>query len=312
MISTGGRAFMSGVRGVLLVAGSDVRSRVRTRRWRRLLLGWAVFMGLAAAAAWWGFAGREGAGVGVFGTLMCVVLVGTLLIAPLGTARPGDRVDTPSLTPAENALGELLAAWGAGLVVLAVAVPFAASPVFTGDVGAPAALVALSVTALLIGVVCTVSQALPGAAASCLAVLGLLFGTVVGYSSVSTLGPGENERRGWWVLTASPLVVVADATPRLSSSLYCYPPGKFDEPLCQREMAPFDVLGEVGEWARDRVSDGHRSYEPFVRGQEPPRPGPVWPYGFGFHLVLAAAAVAVTIRRARRSAKAVEPGVPAP
>lgn len=317
--------------GVLVVARQELRTRLRTGRWRWLMAAWFIVVGgfsvLFRAAL--GASDTESAGVPMFGGLLLFVLALTLLVAPALTAQSinGDRergtlatLQITRLSAAEIALGKLLAAWGVGLSVLALTLPFIAWPVVEGDIRLGRGIVVTLVVALLIGVVCAISMGLSAlvvrsitsALLSYLTVFALMLGTVLLYfltlpfteESRPDTYTVQHSERVWWLLAPNPFVVLADAAPRLPAPRQ---PSRPDE----YEPEPFDPLGGIGRNVRDaRQGPGHQEFVAYndyedVRVDEA---GPVWPYGLAFNLVLAGGAVWITIRRLRTPAKTLPRG----
>ncbi|GAA2801377.1 ABC transporter permease [Saccharopolyspora taberi] len=159
--------------GIATVARQEFRVRLRTGRWRWLLLAWflviaafSVLLRLALAVPEF----DEGpTGIPLFGSVMLFVLGLAMLVAPALTAQSinGDRergtlapVQVTRLTPAEIVLGKLVAAWGTALVFIALTVPFVVWAILEGGVGIVRAVVVLLIVSLLVGVICAVAQGL--------------------------------------------------------------------------------------------------------------------------------------------------------
>lgn len=317
--------------GAALVARQELRIRLRTGRWRWLLASWLVvvllFTGLLKAALVTGEAERPH-GVSMFGTLMLFVLALALLISPALAAQSinGDRergtlatLQVTQLSPLEIALGKLAAAWVVGLVALGLTVPCVVWSVAEGGVGLVRPFVVMGLVALLIGVVCAVSQALSALLArsitsalmSYLAVFALTVGTLIAFGLVVPLTSEKvyEEHRGgsyeidqtredrvWWLLAPNPFVVLADAAPQQ--------PPSFDPVTGDYVPQPFDPLGEIGRSVREiRLPPWERSY--YVA----PEPPPVWPYGLGFNLALGGAALYITTRRLRTPSRTLPRGI---
>lgn len=156
--------------GIAAVARHEFRVRLRTGRWRVLLVLWFLLVaGLTALLGWATYSVEEltQRGVPVFGGLMMLLMSLSMLVVPALSAQSvnGDRergvlatLQVTLLTPTEIALGKLAAAWGVSLVFLVVATPMAASTLFMGGVGVGRLLVTLLVVAVLLGVVAAISQ----------------------------------------------------------------------------------------------------------------------------------------------------------
>ena len=331
-------------RGMLLVARLEFRTRLRTGRWRILFGAWFLVVAVFSLLLR-GLVDTESAdedGIAMFGTLLLFVLLLMLLITPALTAQSinGDRergtlapLQLTRLTPLEIASGKLLAAWSTGLAVLALALPFIAWPVLEGDVSPVRGIVCVAVTALLIGVVCAVSQALSALVArgvtsallSYLTVFGLMFGTVIAFFLVFSFFTTEHyegadgyyrseepdTRYTWWILAPNPFVVLADAAPDVPRERVCpfYP----DAPEAECYYASdddADILGLVGQSVRETrvgVRKPGESYEAYERRKE--AAPAVWPYGLGANLILAAGSLTITTRRLRVPVERLPKGV---
>src|SRR5690554_7792587 len=108
---------------MLTVAVHEFRLRLRAGRWRALLAAWFVALLLLTALLRSALveSGQQRPGTDMFGGLMLVMLALALLVVPALTAQSvnGDRMrgvlatlQTTLLTPAEIAVGKLVAAWG--------------------------------------------------------------------------------------------------------------------------------------------------------------------------------------------------------
>jgi ABC-type transport system involved in multi-copper enzyme maturation permease subunit len=253
--------------------------------------------------------GQPEPGTDMFGGLMLFMLGLALLVVPALTAQSvnGDRergvlaiLQTTLLTPAEIAVGKLVAAWGVSLVFLVVSLPLIWWCIAEGGVSVTRVAVCLGVTALLLGVICAIAQCLSAllarsttsAVMSYLAVFALTVGTVIAFGLTVSVtqqtvtvrtdaAPFENTYsrpdRVWWLLAPNPFVIVADAAPR---------------PAVRAEYpTQLDVLGELGRGIRSA------RYEVTVEGTQIVTDKAVWPYGLAANLLLGAGAVALTTRR---------------
>jgi len=325
--------------GVAIVAAQEFRLRIRAGRWRWLLAIWtAVVIGFAVLLRL-GLAGTDSvdstrpAGPPLFGGTLLFVLGLALLVVPALTAQSvnGDRergtlatLQITRLSAAEIGLGKLAAAWGAALIFLALTLPVVIWAMIEGGLPFINVVVTLLVVALLLGVVCAVSQAwsalfarsITSALVSYLTVFALTIGTLILFglttalttqSVTSTYDDGSDtpqtytEQRArtdrtWPLLAPNPFVILADAAPRL--------PAKTDPVTGEPLDRPLDPLGGIG----DSVRDARRSPESDVRptgviledGPIPrDDPGPVWPWGLAFNVALGVGAAVITIRRLR-------------
>ena len=315
-------------RGVRLVAVQEFRMRLRTGRWRWLLGAWVLVLTLFTVLLDWALvaSGTQGAvGVPMFGVLMLFVLGLVLVVSPVLTAQSvnGDRergtlatLQTTRLTAAQIALGKLLAGWAVGLIALALTLPFVGWAMVNGGLTAQRVAAVLAIAALLMGVVCAISQALSSLLArsitsallSYLTVFALTAGTVIAFGLAAPLvaeraGVGDYEHtvnrtdRVWWLLAPNPFVILADSAPHLPPRVVVMDQGQ------RVRVEPDDPLSGLGSAVR-RVR-----LPPDGRGGEVTSAPPVWPYGLGFDLLLAAGAVAVTVRRLRAPSGKLPTGV---
>ncbi|WP_433474646.1 ABC transporter permease [Spirillospora sp. CA-142024] len=317
-------------RGIGLVARQEIRTRLRTGRWKVLLGAWFLIVNglgllfrLALEAGETSSYGEPG--IPMFGGVLLGVLVLILLVTPAlsGQSINGDRergtlatLQVTRLTPGEIALGKLAAAWGTGLVALLLTLPSLLLPVVEGAIGVGRALVVLVVTALLMGVVCAVSQAWSALLArsvtsilmSYLTVFALLAGTPLLFALATPMTAErhndgdayyneEHTERIWWLLAPNPVVVLADAAPRLHGKRIIV-----GDQVITRTPSD-DPLGELSRSVRD-VREGDDGFE-----DGSSEGGAVWPWGLAFDLALAAGAVAITATRLRTPLYKVPKGV---
>lgn len=306
--------------GVLLVMGQEFRVRLRTGRWRWLLGAWVVVIGLFTALLDLALEDTEKPhGIPLFGGLMLFVLGLILIISPALTAQSinGDRergtlatLQVTRLTPAEIAVGKLLAAWGVGAGALALTLPFVGWALAEGGVSVIRAAVVLFVVLLLVGVVCAISQALSALLArsitsallSYVTMFALTVGTLVAFglsAGVMSTDGSEGSHKVWWMLAPNPFVVLADAAPRLPAVRQ-----PLDNPTDGYVQRPTDPLGEIGRSVREiRSPSGYIDENTSSNGSA------VWPYGLGFDLLLGVGALWLTIRRLHTPARALLKGV---
>ncbi|TDC44665.1 ABC transporter permease [Actinomadura sp. KC345] len=325
-------------RGIGLVARQEIKTRLRTGRWKTLLAVW--FVAVNGLGVLFGLAVRAGdssdfgdSGVPVFGGVLLGVLVLTLLVTPAlsGQSINGDRergtlatLQVTRLAPGDIALGKLVAAWGTGVLTLGLTLPCVLWPVATGAVGPGRALVVLGVIVLLIGVVCAVSQAwsallsrsITSVLMSYLTVFGLLVGTpllfMIGTAlTAERIDHGEHTHtkehteRVWWLLAPNPVVVLADAAPRLPERRILV-----GDHVMTRTPSD-DPLGGLSRDVREiRHGDGDDGGSLYGDGSRDEEDGKaVWPYGLLFNLALGAGAIRVTTSRLRTPLHRVPKGV---
>ena len=178
------------------------------------------------------------------------------------------------------------------------------------------------VVALLIGVVCAISQAMSAMLArsitsallSYVTVFVLSIGTLIGFSllieivrtprSIDT-GSGSyvvyDSRTDlvWSVLAPNPFVVLADSAPRV--------PPRVTQSGDVVRIEDYDVLSALGRSIRDMRRPPNAPYTTFDNQVIPG--DPVWPWGLGFDVLLGVGSVAITIRRLRAPARRLATGV---
>lgn len=159
--------------GVATVLRLELRQRVRSTRWLVALGVWVavlllvtVLVGYAlTTVAGEGGDGADGLGPVVFDAVVTLVLTMGLLVSPAlaATSINGDRsagtlapLQVTLLSPLDIALGKLLAAWTASLVLLAAATPFVLWAFTRGGVPGAALVGALALTAVTLLVVCAI------------------------------------------------------------------------------------------------------------------------------------------------------------
>jgi ABC-2 type transport system permease protein len=338
------------VHGVRTVAVLELRQRVKSSRWIIILLVWALVVGVLTALIRWAIFDatlsdeNRAAGATMFGVIVFMVLSLGGLVSPAlsATSVNGDRaagvlatMQSTLLSPAELAVGKLLAAWTCALALLVVALPFVAWAYFEGGTPIGRLLVTLVLLALTLLVVCAIGLGYSALTAktSSSAVLTYLTVAFLGVglpilfaltlplvtvrervpvresvevsqtnngvtvsrcqTNLRYLSPTHTER-SWWLLAASPYVVVADAAPR--------PPGNSDnDPLTAiRTGVRTARLGPAKseDWCNDGITDAAGQAEDERRSKLEP----TWPYGLAVDLLVGAGFLALTIRRLRTPA----------
>lgn len=163
---------------VRTVAVLELRQRVRSTRWRVMLIVWGVVLvllcgGLTALAGMSGGRHEEIVPILYDLTLGFVLGIG-LIVAPTlsATSINGDRADATlallqatALRSHEIVVGKLLAAWLAALAFLAVAAPFLLAFTMTGGASWTALAGHLLILAVSLGAVCAVGLGLSAATA---------------------------------------------------------------------------------------------------------------------------------------------------
>lgn len=325
---------------VWLVARQEFRMRLRTGRWRWLLGGWLVLVGvftvLLDLTVQTGYAfGSDNSrrGVPLFGFLMFFVLGMMLVISPTLTAQSinGDRergtlatLQVTRLRPLEIALGKLLAGWSVGLVALALTLPYTAYAMTRGGIEAGRVLAVYGVVALLVGVVCALSQAfsallarsITSALLSYLSVAALSVGTLLAFALISPL---TNERvsvntpdgtftqeithyeRTWWLLAANPFVILADSAPQAPARVVVVGDESY--------VDDYDPLSGLGRSVRGLRVPPSTVYTPEEAVARQTRALPVWPTGLIVQGALGLGAFAVTAYRLRTPSRRLAKGV---
>src|SRR4051812_9439864 len=160
--------------GMATVARQEFRLRIRAGRWRWLLSIWFAILLLFTAllrGALGGFTETAVAdkGIVIYGGLMLFVLGLALLVVPALAAQSvnGDRergtlatLQVTRLSAGDICLGKFTAAWGTGLVFLALSLPLVGYAITQKGVPVTRVLVVTVVLALLLGTICAVSLAL--------------------------------------------------------------------------------------------------------------------------------------------------------
>lgn len=345
-------------RGVRTVIVLELRQRVRSTRWWIVLVVWAVVLTVLTAlihnaimdtlvSDYGSSTDRQQAGAIVFGSVVLLVLSLGGLVAPAITATSinGDRsagvlatLQSTLLTPAEIALGKLLAGWATSMALLVVALPFLGWAYLDGGTPFPRLAVTTTLLALLLVVVTAIGLGISALAARAAT------SAVLTYLVVAALGIGlpllfalsmhlvtqpepveytypvwddsgewtgryvtEEETREvthteriWWLLAANPYVVIADASP-----LPDWSNGYDDDPLTL-------VRSEVRKARLGPSHDSDYSYSgcggdwDCEQEQDQARANalpPSWPYGLAANLVLGAGGFILAVRRLRAPAR---------
>ena len=324
--------------GLRTVIRLELRQRVRSSRWLLMLGLWfgtiAVIFGLTLAI----IGGTEDAGAYLFGAIAFLVLTLGMLVAPAlsATSINGDRssgtlatLQMTLLSPAEIAVGKLLAAWGTALVFLAVGSPFLLVSLALGGTSLPRAVVTLLMLSLLLLTVCGIAlgwSALTARLASSavltyLSVAFLCLGTLVFFGlsvplvqtqdEVEVLQtPADYDYSSSTPLPRSECDVVTAVRSRTHTEytwwLLAANPYVVVADAAPRNPDSEDVLSLIGLGAR-AARDGSRGPvdECFAAVQtsddlvDEPTSGPVWPIGLALNLVLGALGLTAAVLRLR-------------
>lgn len=328
--------------GIKIVAAQEFRVRLRTGRWRWLLIAWvaviAAFTGLLRYGL--GIArasseiGLDNIGLPMFGSLMLFVLGLALLVSPALAAQSinGDRergtlatVQATPLTAWEITLGKFTASWTTGLVFLALTLPFVVWSILEGGVGPLRALAVIAVVALLIGVICAMAQGLSAMFArgitstlmSYVLVFALTIGTVITFflalpvtmkEKQYTPPPGNGEPRSYTYETPQPQYVWWLLAPNpfvILGDAAPAPPMQYNPYSGKDEpVISGDPLSAIGMMARNSRKDMD-AYRPDELNSGPA----VWPYGLGFNVLLGGGALWLSARRLRTPVHRLSRGV---
>src|SRR5690606_33042332 len=166
--------------------------------------------------------------------------------------------------------------------------------------------VSLGLTAVLLGVICSIGLCLSAVLArtttsgvlSYVAVFALSIGTVIAFvlgvaftqsTETRTTAAGTfkqtvtHPERVWWLLAPNPFIIVADAAPRT-----------LDTADAGVRLDPLGAIGEVARSARTPGSTLVNSEGIVELGR-----AAVWPYGLATNVALGVIALVITIRRLR-------------
>ncbi len=331
--------------GVRTVAVLELRQRVRSTRWVISLLVWALVIGglsalIRASIFTQGPSNDAEAGRVMFGVIVFLVLSLGALVSPAlsATSVNGDRnagilatMQSTLLTPAELAVGKLLAAWASALALLGTALPFVLWAYLEGGTPVARLVVTLALLALTLLVVCAIGLGYSALTArtSSSAVLTYLTVTFLGLglpmlfaltvplvTSMETVTVRQNvpvdessdmssmrcetvtmttERthteRTWWLLAPSPFVVVSDAAPKPSGNSLGDPLSGIRDAVREVRLGP----DEGEDWCMDATSQQQEAERENRRAHLPA----TWPYGLGVDLLIGAGFLVLTVRRLR-------------
>ncbi len=326
--------------GVRTVAALELRQRVRSTRWVVALVVWTVVVGaitlllFGATTQLFDYddvdAGRSQSGPLLFAAVTFLVLGLGLLVTPTlsSTSVNGDRnagtlatLQVTLLSPAEIALGKLLAAWAAACAFLVLSVPFLAMATAAGPTPWWSLLRVVLIIAVLLVAVCAIGLGMSAlvsrtagstvltfivvAAVTFISPLlfGLTYNAVTSKEQVRVYGmpaewhtgepecvwteeerPVAHTELTWWLLAVNPFVVVADGAATSDADRTGTDPlGSLREVVRQVRVG---AEGQVDEcWSDTSEFEAARS------------DAPVWPWGLGFNVLLGAAGYVVAVRR---------------
>ena len=200
---------------VRTVAVLELRQRVRSTRWRVMLVVWDIILvllcgGMASLASMNGDSVDE-ITPPLYDTMLCFVLGIGLIVAPTlsATSINGDRADATlallqatTLRSQEIVVGKLVAAWSAALAFLAVSLPFLLVLTLAGGASWTALLGHMLILVVFLGAICAIGLGFSAAAArtsasavlTYLAVAALVIGTPLATAISATAVQGEQTR----------------------------------------------------------------------------------------------------------------------
>ena len=303
---------------------SELKMRLRGRRWWLLLVLWVAVLFFLLLMVWkvaQPISGvvQEPIGPIMFGSLMMLVLGFASLIVPSLTATSinGERergtlavMQATLLRPHHIVLAKFGAAWITSLAFVVATLPLTLWCFLEGGVGllrvAAVYLVLVVTTAFLVSIGLGISSFIKRSALSAAATYGvvgtLIFGTLF-FFGISLAGAPQREIRNtlpdgteyvsyepeigqrWLWLAPNPFVVLADAAPGRS------PQGDGD-PLTWISQAARSTRDPGGRFIADETSTGP----------------PLWPAGIGIYATLALFSVLVAQRRLNIPARKLVPG----
>lgn len=193
--------------GVRTIAVLELRQRLRTSRWPVVIGIWFLVIGAVAGLTWWAVSSQPGGpaptlstdrGTTLYDVVLFFVLGLGMLVVPSLTATSinGDRergvlatMQTTLLTSADIVVGKLVAAWTISLAFLLAASPFLVWAWVAGGVEVGRMLLAVTVLAFVLAVVCSLglmfstltARTISSAVLTYLAVAALTFGTVIAF-----------------------------------------------------------------------------------------------------------------------------------
>jgi ABC-type transport system involved in multi-copper enzyme maturation permease subunit len=337
--------------GVRTVTVLELRQRVRSTRWVASLVAWVVALGALTTLIRFTLhldlddgVDSNRTGPMMFGIIVLLVMFLGMVISPAlsATSINGDRsagvlaiMQSTLLTPAELAVGKLLAAWVSALALLGSALPFVVWAYVEGGTPIGRLLVTLMLLALTLLVVCAIGLGFSALTArtSSSAVLTYLTVTFIGLGlpvlfllttplitstdtvtrreqisldeseGVSTsrcesstqIADQTHTERTWWLLAASPYVLVADAAPRPTKrNSYGDPLTEIRSGVRELRLGPADVQ----DWCDDQITMESNDARQDAKADLPS----VWPFGLGADLLIGAGFLVLTVRRLRTPA----------
>lgn len=336
--------------GVSTVARLELRQRLRSTKWYVGLAIFFVVVGVVTVLTTItvgdeSFLGEGGFGRVVFDVVVFFVLLLGILVAPTlsSSSINGDRrsgtlaiLQVTLLTPAEIAVGKLLAAWAAALAFLVVSLPFLGWGIAQGSMSVAAVLATIGLLAFVLAVVVSIglgfSALVPKSSSSAvltylsMATLTVISLIVFGLSMTLTITPTEVRVWGvapeveetWDWSTAEPTCGWYTDTwerPHTERTWWLLGVNPFvvvadampeEEPIEEEAYyAPSGIMSAIRYGVREARMGPESEvdqcwYGPSSDSPVEPRDidrSPVWPWGMAFLGGLGAAGLATAVRR---------------
>ncbi len=333
-------AWALSVHGIRTVLMLELRQRVRSSRWQLMLglffLTIGVLSGMVMAVS--GFDDESGSFL--YGAVAWLVLTLGLLVAPAlsSTSVNGDRsagtlapLQMTLLSPAEIAIGKLLAGWGTALVFLATALPFLLLAMVPGGTSVARFFVTTSMMALVLLAICAMALGWSAVAArpvssavmtyltaaflclGTLIVFGLSFPLVTNEEQVTVLQDPPDIYQGDFDYS-NPIpvseCVQSTAVRSVAHTELTWWLLAANPYVVVADAAPGGSDDDVFGWIKYGVRSAQRgSPEPVnecyasrgdefsMFGEDEPPAGLVWPFGLAINLGLGALGIFLAVRR---------------
>lgn len=338
------------LRMLRVVIGLELAQRVRSVAWYVLLGVVALVAGGVIVVLFLSLQGfQRDLGAAIFSTTIFLVMLVTSLVTPAlsGSAINGDRdagtlasTQVTQVSAAQLVLGKVIGSWIASLGFVAVCAPFMVGAALLGGLRLEAALVAIPILVVEIGVVSAIGVGLSGlirrpvlsTAVTYLVVAFFSVGTLIAFGIGMLTAQAEETRpvieweyddatgsttcvetgttfettvprpdRVWWLLAANPYVMLADAVP----------------PALDSNGYPNDVFGTISLGVRmaqlPPVGETCAQYDEQGAWQDPTegifdRTAPSWFVGLAIHVLVAGCAVWGAIGAVRAPARTLAAG----
>lgn len=333
-----------------VVIGLELAQRVRSVAWYVLLGVVALVAGGVIVVLFLSLQGfQRDLGAAIFSTTIFMVMLVTSLVTPAlgGSAINGDRdagtlasTQVTQVSATQLVLGKVIGSWIASLGFVAVCAPFMVGAAILGGLRLEAALIAIPILVLEIGVVSAIGVGVSGlirrpvlsTAVTYLVVAFFSVGTLIAFG-VGTIAAQTQETRAeitwdyddrtgngictetgdtyettvqrpdrvWWLLAANPYVIMADAVP----------------PELDTYGYPNDLFGSISLLVRtaqeEPVGETCAQYDEQGAWQDPSlgvfdRTAPSWFVGLAIHLLVAGGAVWGAIGAVRAPARTLAAG----